>query len=67
MNLPRAPERLINCDINALSTFVSWIPKSVTDYDKWKEAMDSEYNSLIKNGSWVLESRRLQMGIQTKV
>ena len=43
-----------NCELN-LSTYFELISfKEAASHDEWKESMQNEYDSLMKNGTWNL-------------
>jgi hypothetical protein len=43
-----------NCELNLPTNFESTSFEEVVSHDEWKEAMQNEYDSLIKNGTWKL-------------
>eukprot|EP00253_Pinus_taeda_P027245 PITA_27245 len=43
-----------DCELNLSTDFEPTTFKEVASYDEWKEAMQKEYDALIKNGTWKL-------------
>ena len=43
-----------NCDLNLSANYKPTSFEEATSYDVWKEAMQKEYDALIKNGTWKL-------------
>jgi len=43
-----------DCELNLSTNFEPTSFKEATSHDEWKEAMQKEYDSLIKNGTWKL-------------
>jgi hypothetical protein len=43
-----------DCDLNLSTNFEPTSFEEATSHDEWKESMQKEYDSLIKNGTWKL-------------
>jgi len=43
-----------DCELNLSTDFEPTSFKAATSHDEWKEAMQKEYDALIKNGTWKL-------------
>ena len=43
-----------DCKLNLSTNFEPTSSREVTSHDEWKEEMQKEYDSLIKNGTWKL-------------
>ena len=43
-----------DCELNLSTDFEPTSFKEATSHDEWKEAMQKEYDALIKNGTWKL-------------
>jgi hypothetical protein len=43
-----------DCDLNLSTNFEPTSFEEATSHDEWKEAMQKEYDALIKNGTWKL-------------
>ena len=43
-----------DCELNLSTNFEPTYFKEVASHDEWKEAMQKEYDALIKNGTWKL-------------
>jgi len=43
-----------DCELKFFTNFEPTSFKEATSHDEWKEAMQNEYDSLIKNGTWKL-------------
>lgn len=48
-----------DCELNLSTYFEPTSFKEAASHDEWKEAMQKEYDSLIKNGTWKLVDPRL--------